>query len=287
MPSPRHDAINALFRERPEFAVEVLRDLIGLEVPDAIPVQVERNDFNDRPSKDFQPDAVITLGPRRKPVHGIIMEAQQEKTESKLRQLPRYAAALWLSLECPVTVLCVCPDSGVATYYAEPVATTLSGYVFQAVVLGPDRVPAITDAKEAATHPELAAMAVMMHGMQKPVVKAFVEARGVPGAPGYASHYYEHAYNMAAPAVRRIMEEVVTETWPVYSPFAREHFGRGKTEGEVDALLTVLEGRHIELPESARARICASTDVEEIKAWIKRASVATSIDELFADGQER
>ncbi|MEV0404531.1 hypothetical protein [Actinoallomurus sp. NPDC050550] len=127
-----------MFRERPEFAVEVLRDLIGLEVPDAVPVQVERNDFNDRPSKDFQPDAVITLGPRRNPVHGIIMEAQQEKTE-----------------------------------------------------------------------------------------------------------------------------------------------------GEVDALLTVLEGRHIELSESARARICASTDVEEIKAWIKRALVATSIDELFADGQER
>ncbi|MFL6056055.1 MAG: hypothetical protein ACJ72W_24600 [Actinoallomurus sp.] len=77
MPSPRHDSINALFRERPEFTVEVLRDLFGLAVPDAVPVQVERNDFNDRPSKDFQPDTVITLGPRHKPVHGIIVEVQQ------------------------------------------------------------------------------------------------------------------------------------------------------------------------------------------------------------------
>src|SRR4051812_40297982 len=125
MPSPRHDTLNALFRERPEFAVEVLRGLMGLELPDTGPVQVEANDFNDRPSKDFQPDTVITLGPRQKPVHGIILEFQQEKSEGKRRQLPRYAAALWLFLDCPVTVLCVCPDPGVAAYYAESFATKL------------------------------------------------------------------------------------------------------------------------------------------------------------------
>ncbi|WP_433176273.1 hypothetical protein [Actinoallomurus sp. CA-150999] len=259
---------------------------MGIELPDAVPVQVEANDFNDRPSRDFQPDTVITVGPRQKPVHGIIVEAQQEKSEGKRRQLPRYAAALWLFLDCPVTVLCVCPDPGVAAYYAESFPTKLPGYTFQAVVFGPDRVPVITDSAEAAAHPELAAMAVMMHGSQAPVLQAFVAAL-LSLTSEYAEYYYGHAYNMAAPAVRRILEELVSKTWPVNTPFAREHFGRGKTEGEVDALLTMLEARRIELPESARARICASTDIEEIKAWIKRAAVASSIDELFAGGQER
>ena len=281
MPSPRHDSINQLFRERPEFAVEVLRGLMGVEVPDNVPAQVERNDFNDRPSKDLQPDTVITLGPRQKPLHGIIVEVQQEKTGDKRRQLPRYAAALWLLLNCPVTVLCVCPNLGTAAYYAEPIPTTLPGYALQAVVLGPDRVPAITMPEEAAAHPELAAMAVMMHGLQKPVVEAFVTAVKVPGAPGYAPHYYEYAYKMAAPAVQRIMEDVVSETWPVYSPFAKEHYGRGKAEGEAEALLTILDTRGIEVSESARARISASTDIEEIKAWLKRSLVAKSVDELF------
>ena len=58
--------------------LSVLRDLFGLAVPNAVPVQVERNDFNDRPSKDFQPDTVITLGPRHKPVHGIIVEGGEQ-----------------------------------------------------------------------------------------------------------------------------------------------------------------------------------------------------------------
>ncbi|MFC5815995.1 hypothetical protein [Nonomuraea harbinensis] len=37
---------------------------------------------------------------------------------------------------------------------------------------------------------------------------------------------------MAAPAIRRLMEEIMTATdWPVYTPWAREHYGRGLQEG--------------------------------------------------------
>jgi hypothetical protein len=41
MPSPRHDAINRLFRERPELAVEILRELLGIDVPVGVPVRLE------------------------------------------------------------------------------------------------------------------------------------------------------------------------------------------------------------------------------------------------------
>ncbi|WP_345361510.1 hypothetical protein [Actinoallomurus liliacearum] len=279
-----------MFRERPELAVEFLRELKGIEVPDAVPVQVESNDFNDRPSQDFRPDTVITVGPPQGPRHGIIVEVQQEKADSKRRQLPRYAASLWLLLRRPVTVLCVCADPSTASYYAAPIETELPGYVFRAAVLGPDDVPAITDPDEAAAHPELAAMAVMMHGLQhKPVVKAFVDGLAAV-EPGYGTQYYEYAHGMAAPAVRRMLEELVSaKTWPVYSPFAKEHFGRGKAEGleegraeeGVHAVLTVLETRGIEVPESARVRIQACRDAQEIEAWLKQAVVAETVDELF------
>ncbi|WP_433183145.1 hypothetical protein [Actinoallomurus sp. CA-150999] len=290
MPSPQHDAINGMFREHPEFAVEVLRDLKGIvEVPEAAPVQVESNNFNDRPSQDFQPDTVITVGPPQETRHGIIVEVQQAKSASKRRQLPRYAAQLWLMLRRPVTVLCVCPDPRAATYFAEPIATELPGYVFRAVVLGPNDVPVITDPVEAAAHPELAAMGVMMHGRREPVLKAFVDALELVES-GDAPQYLEYAYNMAADAVRRILEELVSSTsWPVYTPFAKQHFGRGKAEGReegrteegVHAVLTVLESRGIEVPESARVRVRACTDLQEIDAWLKKAGVVQTVDELF------
>lgn len=269
--------------------MEILRELMDVEVPAVAPVQLESNDFNDRPSKDFQPDTVITVGPRQAPVHGIIVEVQQDRTEAKRRQLPRYAAALWLLLRCPVTVLCVCPDPGAAAWYSEPISTGLPGYVFRAAVLSPGRVPVITDIEEAAAHPELAAMAVMVHGLRRPVAEAFVGALDLM-KPEYAPQYYEYAYGMAAPAVRRILEEIMSSaTWPVYSPFAREHYGRGKdegraegrAEGEAQAVLRVLAARRIEVPEDARARIRECTDQRQLDVWLDRAAVATSITDLF------
>ena len=300
MPSPRHDALNRLFRDRPELASEVLK-LVGVEVPLAGPVRLESNDLNDRPSKDFQPDTVITVGPPRDPLHGIIIEIQQERSTSKRGQLPRYAAALWLSLHCPVTVLCVCPDSDAAAWYAAPIPTDLPGYVFRAEVLGPGKIPAITDPEEAAARPEMAVLSVMAHGRRRPVVEGFVGGLALMKTE-HAPQYYEYAYRMAAPAVRRVLGEIMaSSTWPVYSPFAREHFGRGKDEGlaegraegrdeglaegrakgEAEAVLRVLAARRIEVPEEARARISACADLRQLEAWLDRASVATSVAELF------
>jgi hypothetical protein len=70
-------------------------------------------------------------------------------------------------LRCPVTVLCVCPNPDVAACYAKPIPTELSGYVFQAAVLGPGHIPMITDVEDAVARPELAAMAVMLHGRNR------------------------------------------------------------------------------------------------------------------------
>jgi hypothetical protein len=143
----------------------------------------------------------------------------------------------------------------------------------------------MTDPEEAATHPELAAMAVMVHGRNRPVVEAFVAALEFV-KPDHAPQYYEYAYRMAAPAVRRILEETMASTdWPVYSPFAREHYGRGRDDGRMDgeasAILRVLAVRGIDVPEDACARIRACTDRQQLDTWLDRAVTATSLNDLF------
>ena len=147
----------------------------------------------------------------------------------------------------------------------------------------------MTDPEEAATHPELAVMSVMVHGRERPVVEAFVAVLEFV-KPEHAPQYYEYAYRMAAPAVRRILGEIMASTdWPVYSPFAREHYGRGKDEGlaegqakgetagrakgetegrakgEAEAVLRVLAARRIEVPEEARVRISACADLRQLR----------------------
>jgi predicted transposase YdaD len=90
---------------------------------------------------------------------------------------------------------------------------------------------------------------------------------------------------------------MASSTWPVYSPFAREHYGRGKdeglaegrvegrvegrAEGEADALLRVLAARGVEVPEDVHARIRACMDMGQLNTWLDRAAAATSITDLF------
>ncbi len=163
MPSPPHDALIQMISERPQLAVDILRDLMGVDVPATPLIRVEDSTFNTRPSGDFEADLVLVMGPPQSPAHAIIVEIQQDKSKAP-HQLARYAAALWLLLGCDVTVLVICPDRAAAAYYAQPIDSGLTGYRLQAHVLGPDDIPAITDPHQAAAQPGLAAMAVMVHG---------------------------------------------------------------------------------------------------------------------------
>ncbi|MEU6784524.1 hypothetical protein ABZ912_35460 [Nonomuraea angiospora] len=290
-----------MFTDRPQLAVEVLRDLLGVELPATQLVRLEKSTFNTRPSDDLESDLVLVMGPPQTAAHAIILEVQQDKSKDPL-QLARYAAALWLMLRCDVTVLLVCPDRGVAVHYAKPVDSGLSGYRLQAQVLGPDDIPVITDPQEAVARPALSIMAVMAHGRDRKVVEAFAMAL-TELRDEHAAKYYEYAYSMSAPEVRRLLEEIImtSTTWPVYSPFAREHYGRGQEEGKAEGkaegiaegkaegkaeeavrmLLLVLGARGFDIPDDTRTRISTCADLAQLESWATRAVTAQSLGDLF------
>ncbi|GGS96027.1 hypothetical protein GCM10010156_62800 [Planobispora rosea] len=312
MPSPQHDSLIDLFRNRPQLAVEILRDLLGRDLPATTLVREENSTFNTRPSDDLEADLVLVLGPPAGPVHAIVVEIQKD-TSKDPRQLARYAAASWLLLRCAVTVLVVCPDVRTAAHYARPIDSGLPGYRLQACVLGPDDIPAITDPQQAAAQPELATLAVMVHGRERKVVEAFAAA--LADLPDdHAPKYYEYAYSMSAPDVRRLLEEIMkSTTWPVYSPFAREHYGRGREEGRAEGkaegkaegivegeakgrereaarmVLLVLAARGLEVPDEARERITTCADLAQLEAWASRAVTASTVHDLFGEtaGEDR
>jgi hypothetical protein len=126
---------------------------------------------------------------------------------------------------------------------------------------------------------------VAYHGANPAVCRAFTD--GLSQLPhGDAVKYHEHAFNMAPLAVQRILEQLMTsDTWPVYSPFAKEHFGRGKkegkAEGEADAILLVLEARGLDVTDAERERISGCTDLRQLRKWIRRAATAGSTGDLF------
>ncbi|KAB2348621.1 hypothetical protein F8566_17190 [Actinomadura rudentiformis] len=239
--------------------------------------------FNTRPSSDLQADKVVALGPPQDPMHAIIVEFQQVWDARKRDQLPRYAAALWLKLQRPVSLLVICPKAGVATRYAEPIHTKLPGYVCHPLVLGPAQIPVFTDPSEVAAHPELATLGIAVHDPDEKVVKAF--AKGLENNK-HAERYYEHAHDMATPQVKRLLEEIMKSSpWIVSTPFAKEHYGRGVEEGEVKgerrALLTVLNARGLEVSAAERERITSCSDVEQLQEWVRRAATVEATADVF------
>lgn len=304
MPSSEHDILNWFFRDKPELAVELLRNQLDVELPCDIPAYVTANDFNDRPSKDEQADTVILLGPMHDTRRGIIVEIQRDPNDDKRKKFARYAAALWLRLDCPVTTLVICPDRKVAASMAVPYVAELDSYTSSPYVLGPDRIPVLTNPAEVKARPELAAMSVMAHGDLRPVREVFIE--GLKDLePDNGALCYDYAYKLASPIAKDPLEALMKanlDSLPFSPTFRRQReLGReegrevgreegreegrevGKAEGEAKALLTVLDARGIAVPEPVLARITACGDPEQLNAWVGRAGTATRIEDVFGE----
>jgi hypothetical protein len=96
------------------------------------------------------------------------------------------------------------------------------------------------------------------------------------------------------PAVEEVMPET---TWVVSTPFAKEHFGRGKAEGFAEGLAAgeaqgITEGR-TEGRIGVRPRHCSRSsgrfvlrvlgciDLEELDLWLLRAATVKKIEDVF------
>lgn len=64
------------------------------------------------------------------------------------------------------------------------------------------------------------------------------------------------------------------------SSLAQWFVARGEARGEARAVLAILDARDITVPDDARARIAACTDLVQLDTWVRRAVTARTIDDL-------
>jgi hypothetical protein len=291
MPSIEHELLVDLIRERPEVTVPLLHDKLGVELPGFKQVRLEAADLTDVRPTEYRADAVVTFrGPERadKPVLGVVVEIQLNRDGDKRWVWPVYVATLRARLRCPVLLLVVCPNAAVAAWCGAPIEIGHPGWVLSPLVLGPDRVPVVTDIEQVAGVVELMLLSAVAHGTHpnhKKILNALAFALSTDN-PDRAVRYAEIASAVLPEPARPYWEELMTaQTFEFQSAYARRLKAEGKAEGkaeaEATAVLAVLDARGIEVPDDVRTRITACSDLDQLLTWVRRAATADAIEDLF------
>jgi hypothetical protein len=290
-PSSLHEVLVDLFRSQPLLAVELLSEPFQFQIPAHQRVECSANELNKVVPAEFRADAVVVLRDKQNnPVLGVIVEVQLHPSKHKQWAWPFYLISLRTRLKCPVVLLVISPSPAMARWCARPIHIGHPNWTLTPLVLGPDRVPVVTDPDLARQHPELTMLSAIAHSdhpLRDQILRSLLAALDSDDHDR-AARYTDLVLTALPAAARAHLEDLMaTGTYEYKSDFARRYYHQGQTEGraegEVRALLAILNTRGIPVPEDARTRITGCTDFDQIEAWIRRAITVTTIQDLFAD----
>jgi hypothetical protein len=270
MPSLAHEVLVDLFKNRPSLGAELLTEALGLVLPSFTEARLVSIDLTKIQPTEYRADVVALLldGDVPKGVH--IVEIQLGADAAKRYSWPDYAMGSRARHRCPVSLLVVAPDPGVAVWCAEPIETGIPGFVLRPPVLGPEAVPVVTDPAEAARRPELAVLSALAHGEGER--GAAIAAAVLPAVAALgddrARFYGDLVLNSLNTAARRALEAMM-KGYEYQSDFAKKYVAEGRQEGERALLLRQLRSRFGELPVAAVARV-ESAEVALLERWGER-----------------
>jgi len=164
MPSGLHEALVEMFRWRPSLAAELLTDALGMNLPVFEHARVESGEFTDLTPTEYRADTVVVLTTAGTPVLAAVVEVQLGQDRDKRWSWPVYLTTLRARLRCPAVLLVICVDKATAAWASTPIELGHPGTRLCPLVLGPDRVPIVTDTATAGRTPELAVLSAMTHG---------------------------------------------------------------------------------------------------------------------------
>lgn len=245
MASKTRENLQMLFRQRPTLAAEILRDIFHREVPS----------FTRARTVDLALAAMAgsasemaVLYENEQAAFAVVIVAQPERDpEKRCLWLPLLAGVRAL-YRCPISLLVVTMAPEMVGWCEEPLDSGHPGFVLTPLVLGPDKVPVVTDPEQARAVPELSVLSAMAHGRSD-----------AGGAIAWA-------YLVS---IGRI---------PPTPPFEERMAAMMKAEEAI----SVLEARGLEVPADVRDRVLGTTDLAKLDLWIRRAAVVSEARELFA-----
>lgn len=264
MPSPFHEFVVDLLRDRPALAL----DLAGLTRA-GTPRVVEAA-FPEVGVAALAADLAIALDDGDGvPRFVVIVEVQLGEDPAKAVTWPRYLVSAYTRWRCPAALVVVAPDADIAAWAAREIPLGPSLGPCRPFVIGPASIPRLVDPAAARDDPRLAVLSAVAHGGEPDgydVLAALADALwALPDAE--ALPYTEVVLKRFPAAMRRAMEETMPlpKDWEPENQWTRkawfEGIEKGHKQGQHDATLRIVLrqlARRIGLPgEPLQARLTA------------------------------
>lgn len=283
MASMVHEGLLLLFRNRPTLAPELLEHALGQKVPEYSEARVESAEFTQVVPTEYRADLVVLLM-EGKPVLAIVVEVQLSRDEEKRASWPLYLTSLRSRVKCPTVLLVVAPEAGVARWCARPIELGHPGFVLRPLVAGPDVIPVVSDPEVAGRELELAVLSALAHGKEE--VGAEIAHAVLSSGRGLEDErfrfYVDLALSSLSEAARRALEALMKSGhYEVQTELFRQWVAQGRQEGELTALLEVLDARGIPVDEESRQRLVDCKDLTQLRLWLRKALEIHTMRELF------
>jgi hypothetical protein len=293
MPSAEHESPIALAKLDPDLLAWLLTNVFDVKVPDYHHARAQATDVRVLVPRTYHADGMVLFcDPADRPLLAVVLEVQRSPDHSKRRTWKLYAAQLEAELDVSAALVVFCPDPALARWYRHLLESDGLSLLLRPLIFTPADVPLIVDIDLARASPALAVFSAICHGGHAEVDAMFpvlAEALRSLG-PKKAILYYDIVL-AALPAPARVRWEAYMTTAveeyrsELFRELAAENQqigeARGEARGEGRAVLTVLEARGIRVPAALREQILACTDLAQLDSWLRRASTATTIDDII------
>jgi hypothetical protein len=296
MVTAEHEALHRIFQHDTELFARMIRTVFGVAVPVPRQVSILDTDFTEVQPHVRRGDSVLLadlLVEDPDDRYVMIIESQTDPDDEKEYRWPYYVAYLHDKYQCPVVLVVVCSKSSTAEWARKPITVGLPNLpcmTVNAIVLGPDNVPVITEIAEAQADVGFAVFSALTHSRSKQIdgiLKTLAAALGTIDADTAAllAQFTEAGLGDGdGESIWRGL--MMTQTYPyttrLRTQLVEEGLTQGRAQGLAQAVVQVLDSRGIVMEPADRERILTCRDNETLQAWLSKVSRIADITELFA-----
>jgi hypothetical protein len=287
-----HEAPLELIKQHPALAVDLLREVTSVQLPDGADVRLAPTSLNTVAPTQYSADSVVVVSDpvTQNPLIAIVVEPQGRDEKTKKFSWPVYVSNVRKEVGCESAFLIVvCPDPAEAEKCRAVIRMGHPGLELWPIVIDPEHAPG----DEGASPYLLLFLACLPAlDMEDPNTARRVLAaiRDTGASVAERKTLSTIILVRASEAARRLLEDLMSMTeWKsdFIENFVEQGLEQGREQGHVQTkredLLKVLDLRDLRPTKEQRARVDSSTDLAQLSLWFERSLTAATAAEVFAD----